>query len=326
MSPAIPTRRPTRRGARLRLAGVLAAALAAVLRAPALAGQPASPSAPPPPLPIDPAVAVCLASLPATALRPVAVYADAELPDSAPPGIASAADLLTHTVAERVRARLGATADRLPLAPSELSWLHLGAALVVTARPDGRLTWRVMAGAAPPEQAAGSAAGLLARALDEMVKGGDSPFFWPDGWARDSVTFRIVLRRPTLSASGAVRPAQARAPAPLFALAVPWDEPPVVRRKPELVYPAMAGVTGAAGAVIAHFVVDTGGRVDPSTVRDVWPAGQPRLTRQLEAYYRAFVGAVRDALAKAEYEPARIGGCRVPRIVEQAFAFEIRPR
>jgi hypothetical protein len=73
-----------------------------------------------------------------------------------------------------------------------------------------------------------------------------------------------------------------------------------------------------------QFVVDSSGRVDPATLRDLWPADRPRLTGELGGHYRAFLSAVRDGLADARYVPARVGGCATRQLVQQPFEFRFR--
>jgi periplasmic protein TonB len=81
---------------------------------------------------------------------------------------------------------------------------------------------------------------------------------------------------------------------------------------PEPRYPAFLQSAGVQGTVYAQFVVDTTGRVEPSSI--VFPRSDHVL----------FERAVRDVLLRSRYSPAEFGGQRVRQLVEQAFAFALR--
>jgi hypothetical protein len=70
-----------------------------------------------------------------------------------------------------------------------------------------------------------------------------------------------------------------------------------------------------------RFVVDTTGRADPETIRDVYPVGEPPLSERDKVAYDAFVLATRRAIQDGVYEPARLGGCLVRQRVQQPFTF-----
>ena len=76
-------------------------------------------------------------------------------------------------------------------------------------------------------------------------------------------------------------------------------------------YPAMLQSAGVEGSVRAQFVVDTLGRVEQGSFR------------ALESTHDLFAAAVRDALTRARFKPAEVGGHRVRQLVEQTFTFSI---
>jgi protein TonB len=76
-------------------------------------------------------------------------------------------------------------------------------------------------------------------------------------------------------------------------------------------YPAMLQSAGLEGDVRARFVVDTLGRVEQGSVRT------------LESTHDLFAAAVRDALTRARFKPAEVGGRKVRQLVEQTFTFRI---
>ena len=76
-------------------------------------------------------------------------------------------------------------------------------------------------------------------------------------------------------------------------------------------YPSMLQSAGVEGSVRAQFVVDTLGRVEQGSFR------------ALESTHDLFTAAVRDALSRARFKPAEVGGRRVRQLVEQSFSFSI---
>jgi TonB family protein len=76
-------------------------------------------------------------------------------------------------------------------------------------------------------------------------------------------------------------------------------------------YPSMLQSAGLEGDVRTQFVVDTLGRVERSSVQ------------VLESTHEMFTTSVRDALARARFRPAEVGGRPVRQLVEQTFTFRI---
>jgi protein TonB len=76
-------------------------------------------------------------------------------------------------------------------------------------------------------------------------------------------------------------------------------------------YPSMLQSAGLEGDVRAQFVVDTLGRVEQGSFRAV------------ETTHALFAAAVRDALGRARFTPAQVGGHKVRQLVEQTFTFRI---
>jgi TonB family protein len=77
-------------------------------------------------------------------------------------------------------------------------------------------------------------------------------------------------------------------------------------------YPPELMASGVEGWAAVRFVVDTNGRVDIATVQSVGFTA-PEFHR-----------AVRDALPRMKFRPARIGGKPVRQLAEQLFKFEIQ--
>lgn len=80
------------------------------------------------------------------------------------------------------------------------------------------------------------------------------------------------------------------------------------------VYPADMLARSLEGSTFVHYVVDTTGRVDTTTIRVI------------RSTHPAFTRSVRDALALMRFRPAIQNARKVRQWVEQNFAFRILPR
>jgi hypothetical protein len=148
---------------------------------------------------------------------------------------------------------------------------------------------------------------------------------WPDSLTGDSTSFRIALDRPTIDNAGTVHPVKASLAVPVFSVRAPRGRQVLGRqgnRAPH--YPEYLIKHGVEARLLMQFVVDTTGRPDMSTLRDVWPADEPRLTDTLGDYYRDFVVSTRASLAGFHFIPALIGTCPVRQVVRQPFTFAIK--
>ena len=81
---------------------------------------------------------------------------------------------------------------------------------------------------------------------------------------------------------------------------------------PQPIYPGALRATGIEGFVVARFVVDTLGRVEP---------GSLEFTASTQA---AFSDAVRFALLRSRFVPAQFGRTNVRQLVEQRFSFALQ--
>lgn len=265
--------------------------------------------------------AACLDSIPAASMKRIPVYAAAEVGDSdpVPPGAVASMDLLTQAVAEHARALLGAGPGQLPPGEPTISWRHLEHRLRIVAHRDGRLTWRVEAPAWLSERSTGdSAAQHLARAL-ASVRAGRESFLWDDALRGDSLAWLIRLEPAALTEDGTVTPPSLRAGFPVFSVLTPALVPADVEHM-RTNYP-MVRIRGFAGTVRVQFVIDTGGRALSSTIRDVWPSSEPRLSGPPRFAYDSVMRVMRLALEGARFVPARIGRCTVSQLVQQTFTY-----
>jgi len=76
-------------------------------------------------------------------------------------------------------------------------------------------------------------------------------------------------------------------------------------------YPAVLRNAGVEGKVVAEFVVTEFGRADARSLRII------------SATNEGFVNAIRQALPRMRFSPARIGDHPVPQLVQQLFVFKL---
>jgi hypothetical protein len=262
----------------------------------------------------------CAARIPPDSLVRVVVHLEANVADSATRPILPSADLLLQLASERVQRRLGASPGTVPLGDAVVAWPDLGVRVAVTLHRDGRFTWPATD---DPAETPAPAAELLRRALADLAADGER-VFWPEGLPGDSAAVELHFHHAVVRPDGTAEPLRLRVAMPLLSLPVPRTSPVVQTRSASIAYPELSLRGGAVGTVVLEFVVDTAGRVDPATVRELWSPGRPRLTGDVGRYYDAFLKATMRGLATARYEPARVGGCAVRQLVQQPFEYRFR--
>jgi outer membrane biosynthesis protein TonB len=124
----------------------------------------------------------------------------------------------------------------------------------------------------------------------------------PDFWTR---------RAAGLTGSGDANTAGPRQNEPYSAVQVEKPAAPAPASA-QPAYPAMLEESGISGQVLAQFVVDTLGHVEP---------GSFRVT---QSDNDLFTGAVRAALPRMRFYPAEVDGHPVRQLVEQKFTFQLR--
>ncbi len=88
------------------------------------------------------------------------------------------------------------------------------------------------------------------------------------------------------------------------------DEGPERLSGPPLLYPVLLRAAGISGFVLIEFVINTTGRVDPSSIRIV------------KSSHAAFEGPARDAIRKSLFRPGRVRGIAVRVLVQQQIDFD----
>ena len=248
----------------------------------------------------------------------------AGIPVAAWPALAD----LTDSVAARLRDRLGARPGFIASPPdSTFNWRQLGSHLHVVAYRTGSMRWWI-AGETPfhapmNDSAAVIGERMLASALDTVVRGGGG-LRWPAAVTEDSIAFLLRFAWP-LPTRDTAKYELIEAPhaAPVAAILVPVITAVEQRRAPRVGYPYSAQRGGASGMIRLQFTVDTTGRVDPESIKDVWDTPAPKPQGALGSYYKDFVNAARQGVLKARYAPATIGSCPVPMPVVQEFSFSL---
>ena len=243
---------------------------------------------------------------------------------SVPPDMTRDLVVIAEEVAARVRTSLGGP-DVLAAGDSLVAAVPRGsspprssiAGVRIVAHRGGGFRWTPLSLPDAPTTA------LLERALAAANR--DSALFiTPDAFRSDSVILTLDYRYGVESHAGAVH-ARAYGPASLVAFSL--------RATPDDQVDFMAPIafsrfdeppsTGTPATVNLQFVVDTTGRADASTIRDVWVSDKPRPTGALGRSYSEFVQTATNAVTRATFHPAVIGGCKMPHLVEVPFTFRV---
>lgn len=266
----------------------------------------------------------CVNNIPASARSRVPVFIEASAAVD-PLGLLPQADFFAQAVAVRMRELLGGHEPDLPEADTVLAWNLLWGQLTVIAHRNQKPTWSVRDKSNAVDSLPRSPLRLLRRSVEDVVASGET-ITMPENASPDSMDFGLSFVAPTVDRSGKTIPLKARQPIPVFTIAVAWTRPVEVKRNPDIDYPDPIGLKRYVGKVRLGHVVNPTGRVDASTIEDLWPAGVAQPSAEILRAYNGFVAAARKGLPSARFSPASIGGCVVSQRVEQAFQFEMRER
>jgi len=253
---------------------------------------------------------------------PYPVYLDARMAPHTEEALTLQADLIAKDVVTEVRALLGGSDSRIPVAAPSIKRYSVPAELIVTARRDGQMTWRGIS-----ESGDSAAIALLSAALDSARKHNAAILLWPDDYAADSLVVRLSLLPVDFEEAADFdtlnkKHIKFRA----FTMPYPTESPAFPANAHEHpVYPRYSETHRVSGTLVVQFIVDTSGRADMSTFHDLWPSDKPRLTGELGDFYAQFVAAVRDYAEKANFNPARVGVCKLRQIVQMPFEF-VQPK
>jgi hypothetical protein len=131
---------------------------------------------------------------------------------------------------------------------------------------------------------------------------------------------RDSTERPTLpEGTGAAFPV-------FFVRQLPWRPAMILPTSVPPRYPREALDRGYQGSVLVEFIVDTTGRSDPMSIRDVLGPSASFDGPDERRVYTAFVASVTRAVREGKFLPARLGPCPVRVRVQQQFSFALNVR
>lgn len=265
-------------------------------------------------------VSACILALPSDQLKRTEVYLHATIADSGNSALVVQADLMAQDVAETMRTRIGGTSNELPFGDSVVKPWSVPAVLIVTVHADGSATRRAVS-----QSGDTLATSMLLDAFDNVRKNGKALIIWPAGYAADSLVVRLVLWPTALTRDGSMRMIKAtHSQFGVFRILEPIEHPALAKpNNPIPEYPYSNMVHRVTGSLLLQFVVDSSGFAVPSTMRDMWPRGNPRLTGELGRYYDDFVEATKSAVARWQFYPAAVGSCHVNQTVQLPIQYKI---
>jgi len=258
----------------------------------------------------------CEDTLQAGNLARLTIFQQAALRDTMA-AINAQVELVAERIAVAARSALGARHDDIPFVDLFGVWPHrvLRLPFVVVLHREQPGTWR---SDTTSDTMSAKLIGFYEHVLRSIPP--DSLWMiWPDGYAPDSVEFRLTL----MSGKGDVRRmATENSMFAVFSTKGISEQPALLKedqRPPR--YPPDADHQHIAGFVLLQFVVGTDGRADPGTLKVLRPAADTLRASPLAHYYQEFVVASEDAVRNLRFYPARIGGCAVRERVQFPFTF-----
>jgi len=265
----------------------------------------------------------CLASIPRASMHPVPVLLQALVAEYDDTVLTLQAALLAQDVSDEFRRLLGAKGDEVPVADSVFPWYSVPTELVIIAHRDGQMSMR------PRSSTGDSAATLLLTQAFEAARARDrARLIWPERLKADSILVRLSLWPAYVGfGSGQIVDYGTGLKFITFYHAEPERSPPVsFQNQQTATYPTENLWNGFEGYVLMQFVVDSTGRIDAGTMRDLWPAGKRRLSGEQRTVYDDFFRSVRVWESKLRYAPARIGPCAVKQQERQPIVFKFKAR
>ena len=263
----------------------------------------------------------CVANIPDSAMVSVAVFSIVNIVvprDSSWKLVLRQAQALNRAAAAQVRSMLGAPATTTPSAGALVSWGDASGTLRVTIHRAGTLTFT---DPEPRLSGNGSGVALLGSGVTDAISSGFK-FGWPAALTSDSVVFDLELAPERDGPLFVTWDPDIDAPEPVFTVMMPPFEPVREIRPARIEYPSELRGKNVMVLITLSFMVDTAGRVEMPTVREVRPTGRADEMAAMGPYYNSLLMAVRRGLASARYQPERAGGCPRRSFVRQSFKFE----
>jgi hypothetical protein len=226
------------------------------------------------------------------------------------------ADVLAQRVAAQLRELLGGRADSLPTGEPEIGWRNdIGGNVALVVQRDGRAAWHELR---PPSHSDTLAVHALGRAVAATVAGGEMV-----SWGRESALDSVALRLGFDTHQEPNYQQRVGLGFAVFAQREPQVTRPELASRPSVEYPAWLLQAGVMGHLLMQAIIDTLGRAEPASVRDLWPEQYPRFEGREEEEYQAFVASARQTLLSARFKPGRLGPCLVRVRVQIPFNFGI---
>ena len=263
----------------------------------------------------------CEDTLQAGNLARLTIFQWAALRDTMP-AINAQVELVAERIAVAARRALGARHDDIPFVDVFGVWPHrvLRLPFVVVLHREQPGTWR---SDTTSDTMSAKLIGFYEHVLRSMPP--DSLWMiWPDGYAPDSVEFRLTL----MSGKGDVR--RMAAESSMFAVfsTKGISEQPALQKEDQYPprYPPDANRVQLPVTVLLQFVIGPDGRVDLSTLKVLRPTADTLRASPSAHYYQEFVDAAEAAIRNYRFYPARIGRCAVRQLVRFPFVFALQPR
>lgn len=262
----------------------------------------------------------CRDTLIAANLSRLTVYQQAVVHDTAR-AILAQVDLLSWRIAQGVRASLGAHGAAVPAGDSLGKWplpiRHLPLDIIV--RRDGPGAWRL--GAPADSDAAPATLTAFYERVMRTIPPDSIWMAWPDGYAPDSLMFRLDL--VAYGQADRVVPNNTSLMA-LFSTTGVAERPALDKHPLYAIYPEDARQNRIVGTVVLEFVVDTTGRADEQTIRVLRPTEAQLDSSAYAHYLREFIKATRYAIERHRFTPAHIGRCPVRERVQFPASYALR--
>jgi hypothetical protein len=253
----------------------------------------------------------------------VPIYLQASVAEHGDTALRLQADLMAQDVADEFRKLVGAAGGDVPMADTNFVWYTVPTELVVIAHRNGNATARARRSGGDS-----AASALLIHAFDAARAHGAARVIWPARLAADSLLIRLTLWPAYVGAQpNNVVQSESGMKFATFFLNEPERTPavPLPDQRPPR-YPSNNLFERFEGYVVMQFVVDSTGRTDPNTIRDLWPAGKARLLGEARTAYDEFLQSLRIWDTNLRFDPARLGSCAVREQVRQPLVFKLRDR
>jgi hypothetical protein len=261
----------------------------------------------------------CLAAIPSDRMHNVPVYLVSDMEAGTDSLLTLQAELMAEDVATVMHASLDKGPASMPNVDARMSWYAVPAQLVVIARRDGSATARA-------KGTGGDSTALrwLASAFDSARAHGTALMIWPEKMEADSLIVRLSLMPQYVGPRDPPgTPVRRERKFGAFYLSEPDFIPALPKEGGSMPrYPSRNERNRVEGEVLTEFLVDSAGRADASTIRELWPKNKPYPAGFSTAEHEAFVGSVVEwEMHLARFEPARVGGCAVKQIVQLPIKF-----